>query len=75
MVPYSVKIYDFYTCSTTYKNKGGPNNAPHIFYYFQHAIYRVQKVRSSIVMCSKFIILLIKYTDPRFLRPVYLKYW
>jgi hypothetical protein len=37
-------------------------NGPHIFYYFQHALRRVQKVRGSIGMCSKFIILLIKFS-------------
>jgi hypothetical protein len=44
------------------KSKGIPINAPHIFYYFQHALRRVQKTRSSIGMCSKFIILLIKFS-------------
>jgi hypothetical protein len=43
------------------KSKGLPINAPHIFYYFQHALCHVQKTRVSIGMCSKFIILLIKF--------------
>jgi hypothetical protein len=37
-------------------------DAPHIFYYFQHALHLVQKARGSIDMCSKFIILLIKFS-------------
>jgi hypothetical protein len=37
-------------------------NTPHIFYYFQHALHRVQKAKDSIGMCSKFIILLIKFS-------------
>jgi hypothetical protein len=40
------------------KSKGLPIGAPHIFYYFQHTLHRVQKARGSIGMCSKFIILL-----------------
>ncbi len=35
---------------------------PQIFYYFQHALHCVQKARGSIGMCSKFIILLIKFS-------------
>jgi hypothetical protein len=46
----------------TKKQKGLPIGAPHIFYYFQHTLHRVQKARSSIGMCSKFIILLIKFS-------------
>jgi hypothetical protein len=44
------------------KRQGIPINTPHIFYYFQHVLHRVQKARDSIVMCSKFIILLIKFS-------------
>jgi hypothetical protein len=44
------------------KSKGLPINASHIFYYFQHALHRVQKARCSIGMCSKFIILLINFS-------------
>jgi hypothetical protein len=114
VVPYSIKIYAFYMCSTAYKKQGAldqwsltqqklmlftriaprtknkglsiggpllsknlyflhvyhrvqkakglPINALHIFYYFQHALRRVQKARGSICMCSKFIILLIKFS-------------
>jgi hypothetical protein len=40
------------------KSKGLPIGAPHIFYYFQHTLCRIQKARGSIGMCSKFIILL-----------------
>jgi hypothetical protein len=63
VVPYSVKTYAFYTCSTAYKTqKGLPIDAPRIFYYFQHTLRRVQKARGSIGMCSKFVILLIKFS-------------
>jgi hypothetical protein len=59
----------FYTCSTAYESKGLPIDGPHIFYYFQHAFRRVQKAWGSIGMCSKFVILLIKFqkkfTDQR----------
>jgi hypothetical protein len=44
------------------KSKGLPIDAPHIFYYFQHVLHHVQKVRGSIGMCSKFIILLTKFS-------------
>jgi hypothetical protein len=44
------------------KSKGLPIDAPHIFYYFQHALHHVQKARGSIGMCSKIIILLIKFS-------------
>jgi hypothetical protein len=44
------------------KSKGLPINASHIFYYFQHTLHRVQKTSGSISMCSKFIILLIKFS-------------
>jgi hypothetical protein len=43
------------------KSKGLPIDTPHIFYYFQHALHRVQKVRGSVGMCSRFIILIIKF--------------
>jgi hypothetical protein len=54
------KIMLFTHVAPRIKSKGLPINAPHIFYYFQHALHHVQKARSSISMCSKFIILLIK---------------
>jgi hypothetical protein len=54
--------HTFYTCSTAYKKQGGSRSTLHIFYYFQHALRRVQKIRDSICMCSKFIILLIKFS-------------
>jgi hypothetical protein len=38
-------------------------DAPHIFYYFQHVLHHIQKARSSIGMCSKFIISLIKFSN------------
>jgi hypothetical protein len=44
------------------KSKGLPIDAPHNFYYFHHALRRVQKERGSIGMCSKVIILLIKFS-------------
>jgi hypothetical protein len=44
------------------KARGLPIDASHIFYYFQHVLHHVQKVRGSIGMCSKFIILLIKFS-------------
>jgi hypothetical protein len=70
------KIYTFYMHITAYKKVRGLSiDASHIFYYFQHALHRVQKASGAIGLCSKFIILLIKYTDLRFLRPVHLKYW
>jgi hypothetical protein len=48
--------------STAYKKQTGfPIDAPHIFYYFQHVLRRIQKASSFIGMCSKFIILLIKF--------------
>jgi hypothetical protein len=43
------------------KARGLPIDAPHIFYYFQHVLHRVQKEMGSIGMCSKFIMLLIKF--------------
>jgi hypothetical protein len=49
-----------YVASCT-KSKGLSIDGPHIIYYFQHAFCRVQKARGSIGMCSKFIILLIKF--------------
>jgi hypothetical protein len=33
------------------KARGLPINAPHIFYYFQHALRRVKKARGFIGMC------------------------
>jgi hypothetical protein len=44
------------------KGSGLLIDAPHI-YYFQHVLPRVQKVRGSICMCSKFIILFIKFSN------------
>jgi hypothetical protein len=43
------------------KRKEVSIGAPHIFYYFQHVLRRIQKARASLGMCSKFIILLIKF--------------
>jgi hypothetical protein len=54
--------YFQHTLCHVQKVRGLPIDAPHIFYYFQHALCRVQKVRVSIGMCSKFIILLIKFS-------------
>jgi hypothetical protein len=72
----SKKNYTFYMRNTAYKKVRGLSiDASHIFYYFQHALHRVQKASGAIGLCSKFIILLIKYTDLRFLRSVHLKYW
>jgi hypothetical protein len=46
----------FFTCiAPRTTSKGLPIDAPHIFYYFQHVLYRVQKARGSIGMCSEFI--------------------
>jgi hypothetical protein len=42
------------------KSKELPISGPHIFYYFQHALRRVQKARGTIGMCAKFVILVIK---------------
>jgi hypothetical protein len=44
------------------KSKGLPIGGSHIFYYFRHALRRIQKAWGSIGMCSKFIILLIKFS-------------
>jgi hypothetical protein len=55
------KEYAFSRVAPCTKSKGLPIGAPHIFYYFQHTLHHVQKVRGSIGMCSKFIILLIKF--------------
>jgi hypothetical protein len=43
------------------KSKGLPIDAPHIIYYFQHALHHVHKARGSVGMCTRFIILLIKF--------------
>jgi hypothetical protein len=43
------------------KSKGLPFSGPHIFYYFQHALHRVQKARGSIGMGVKFVISVIKF--------------
>jgi hypothetical protein len=49
------------------KSKGLPiGDGPHIFYYFQHVLRRVQKARGSIGMRSKFVILLIKFPKINF---------
>jgi hypothetical protein len=45
------------------KSKGLPIDAPHILYYFQHVLHRVHKARGSVGMCSRFIILLIKFRE------------
>jgi hypothetical protein len=37
--------------------------APHILYYFQHALHRVHKARGFLCMRSRFIILLIKFPE------------
>jgi hypothetical protein len=57
----SLNIILFTRVAPCTKSNGLPINAPYIFYYFQRVLCRVQKVRSSIGMCSKFIILLIKF--------------
>jgi hypothetical protein len=58
----SLTIILFTHVAPRIKSKGLPINAPHIFYYFQHVLNCIQKVRGSIGMCSKFIILLIKFS-------------
>jgi hypothetical protein len=58
----SKNLYFFTRVAPHTKRKGISIDAPHIFYYFQHALCRVQKARGSISMCSKFIILLIKFS-------------
>jgi hypothetical protein len=58
----SLTIILFTRVAPCTKSKGIPIDAPHIFYYFQHALHRVQKARGFIGMCSKFIILLIKFS-------------
>jgi hypothetical protein len=55
------KEHAFYTCSITYKSKWLMIGGPHISYYFQHVLCRVQKARGSIGMCAKFVILVIKF--------------
>jgi hypothetical protein len=45
------------------KSKRLPIGAPHILYCFQHALCRIHKVRDSVGMCSRFIILLIKFSE------------
>jgi hypothetical protein len=61
-IPYSAKTYAFSHVAPRTKNKGLSIGTPHIFYYFQHVLHRVQKVRGSIGMCSQFIILLTKFS-------------
>jgi hypothetical protein len=58
----SLTIILFTRVAPRTKSKGLPINIPHIFYYFQHVLHRVQKARGSIGMCSKFIILVIKFS-------------
>jgi hypothetical protein len=45
------------------KSTGLPIGAPHILYYFQNALRRVQKARGSVGMRSRFIILLIMFPE------------
>jgi hypothetical protein len=45
------------------KSKGLSISGLHIFYYFQHALHHVQKSEGSVGMCSRFIILLIKFPE------------
>jgi hypothetical protein len=59
----SEKLMFFTRLAPCTKSKGLLIGTPHIFYYFQHAFHRVQKARDSIVMCSRFIILLIKFLE------------
>jgi hypothetical protein len=73
-VPYSVKNNKkrksmlFTRVAPRKKSKELLIGGPHIFYYFQHVLHHVQKVRGSIGMCSKFIILLIKFPRNFFCR-------
>jgi hypothetical protein len=57
----SLTIILFTHVAPRIKRKGLPINTPYIFYYFQHALHHAQKTRDSIGLCSKFIILLIKF--------------
>jgi hypothetical protein len=51
-----------FTCvAPRIKSKRLPIGAPHIIYYFQHALHHVHKARGSVGMCARFIILLIKF--------------
>jgi hypothetical protein len=57
----SKKLMFFTRVAPRTKNKGLLIGGPHIFYYFQHALHRIQKARGSIGMCAKFVILAIKF--------------
>jgi hypothetical protein len=59
---FSKKKLMLFTCvAPRTKSKGLLISGPHIFYYFQHTLHRVQKARDSIGMCAKFVILVIKF--------------
>jgi hypothetical protein len=61
-VSYSVKTYTFYTRSTAYKNKGALDQRSTHLLLLSVRSSPHEKARGSIGMCSKFIILLIKFS-------------